>query len=135
MNQSEVRGCREAQAKADDAELLEVVVRRSGLGGEGVYRKYVLPRSGILRVSDVLERIYQSIDPSLGFRRYLCRGGLCGGCLVAINGQDRLACLTPVSRLVCPILIEPVRGLPVVKDLIVEFRRAQADEVGEVLRG
>lgn len=116
------RSCRSKGGATEERELLEVTVRRQRPGGKPFCEAYKVPRAVMLRLTDVLEYIYQNVDPTLGFRRYLCRDGMCAGCLIRVNGQNRLACLTPVEGLDTPILLEPVPGHPVVKDLIVEFR-------------
>ena len=59
----------------------------------------------------------------MGFRKS-CAHGVCGSDAMRINGKDRLACKTLV-RHVAPeagdtVLIEPLRHLPVLRDLIVD---------------
>jgi len=60
-------------------------------------------------------------DPSLAFRRS-CREGVCGSDGLNMNGTNGLACITPVSALKgSKIVIRPLPGLPVVRDLIVDM--------------
>ncbi len=59
-------------------------------------------------------------DPTLSLRRS-CREGVCGSDGMNINGQNRLACITHLSDLKTPIVIRPLPGLPVVRDLIVDM--------------
>ncbi|CAK9884468.1 MAG: Succinate dehydrogenase iron-sulfur subunit [Candidatus Erwinia impunctatus] len=62
-------------------------------------------------------------DPGLAFRRS-CREGVCGSDGMNINGKNGLACITPVSSLIKgnkPIVIRPLPGLPVVRDLVVDI--------------
>jgi len=59
-------------------------------------------------------------EPSLSFRRS-CREGVCGSDGMNINGKNGLACITPVSSLKSPIIIRPLPGLPVVRDLVVDM--------------
>lgn len=59
-------------------------------------------------------------DPSLSFRRS-CREGVCGSDAMNINGKNGLACLTPMRDLQDPIVLRPLPGLPVVRDLIVDM--------------
>ena len=68
---------------------------------------------------DALIRL-KSIDPSLSFRRS-CREGVCGSDAMNINGKNGLACLTNLRRLKDPIVLKPLPGLPVVRDLIVDM--------------
>jgi succinate dehydrogenase / fumarate reductase iron-sulfur subunit len=59
-------------------------------------------------------------DPSLSFRRS-CREGVCGSDAMNINGKNGLACLTNMRNLKDPIVLKPLPGLPVVRDLIVDM--------------
>ena len=68
---------------------------------------------------DALKLIKEQ-DPSLGFRRS-CGEGVCGSDGMNINGTNGLACVTPLSGLREPIEINPLPGLPVIRDLIVDM--------------
>ncbi|MBW5813777.1 succinate dehydrogenase iron-sulfur subunit [Yersinia kristensenii] len=62
-------------------------------------------------------------DPTLSFRRS-CREGVCGSDGLNMNGKNGLACITPVSALQKgnkKIVIRPLPGLPVVRDLVVDM--------------
>jgi len=62
-------------------------------------------------------------DPSLSFRRS-CREGVCGSDGINMNGKNGLACITPISSLRKgnnKIVIRPLPGLPVVRDLVVDM--------------
>jgi succinate dehydrogenase/fumarate reductase iron-sulfur protein len=59
-------------------------------------------------------------DPTLSFRRS-CREGVCGSDAMNINGKNGLACLTNMRTLKDPIVLKPLPGLPVVRDLIVDM--------------
>ena len=72
------------------------------------------------RVLDVLNHIKWEIDGSLSFRRS-CAHGVCGSDAMLINGSNRLACKLLIKDLGKKITIEPLRGLPVLKDLIVDM--------------
>jgi succinate dehydrogenase / fumarate reductase, iron-sulfur subunit len=71
------------------------------------------------KLLDVLIRI-KATDDSLSFRRS-CREGICGSDGVNINGRNGLACLTPIEGLREPVLIRPLPGLPVIRDLVVDM--------------
>ena len=62
----------------------------------------------------------KEMDPSLSFRRS-CREGVCGSDAMNINGKNGLACLTNMRTLKDPIVLKPLPGLPVVRDLIVDM--------------
>jgi succinate dehydrogenase / fumarate reductase iron-sulfur subunit len=72
------------------------------------------------RVLDVLHELKWEQDGSLSFRRS-CAHGICGSDAMMINGANRLACKLLVKDLGERITIEPIRGLPVLKDLIVDM--------------
>jgi succinate dehydrogenase / fumarate reductase, iron-sulfur subunit len=74
------------------------------------------------RLLDALHKVKWEIDGSLTFRRS-CAHGICGSDAMRINGRNRLACKTLVKD-VNPdseITVEPIKGLPVLKDLIVDM--------------
>ena len=77
---------------------------------------------GTDRVLDALHKIKWEQDGSLTFRRS-CAHGVCGSDAMRINGRNRLACKTLIKDLVIskPIYVEPIKGLPVEKDLIVDM--------------
>ncbi|MCR3755717.1 MAG: succinate:quinone oxidoreductase, iron-sulfur cluster binding protein [Sodalis sp. Psp] len=62
-------------------------------------------------------------DPSLSFRRS-CHEGVCGSDGVNINGKNGLACITLLSMLYKSnkkVVIRPLPGLPVIRDLVVNM--------------
>ena len=59
-------------------------------------------------------------DPSVGFR-FSCQEGVCGSDGMNVNGKNHLSCITPVSTLSQPIIIKPLPGLPIIKDLIIDM--------------
>ena len=61
-------------------------------------------------------------DPTLGVRRS-CREGVCGSDGMSINGKNGLACITTIGDLSQPIKLQPLPGLPVIRDLIVDMRQ------------
>ncbi len=69
---------------------------------------------------DVLVRIKNDKDDSLSFRRS-CREGICGSDAMNINGKNGLACITSLHDLESPVVLRPLPGLPVIRDLIVDM--------------
>lgn len=61
----------------------------------------------------------QRLDPSLGFR-YSCRVAMCGTCAVRVNGRPTLACQQPITPDTDELLLEPLAGFAVVRDLVVD---------------
>ena len=71
------------------------------------------------KLLDVLMRLRET-DDSLSFRRS-CREGVCGSDAMNINGRNGLACITSVSDLKEPVVLRPLPGFPVIRDLIVDM--------------
>jgi succinate dehydrogenase / fumarate reductase iron-sulfur subunit len=71
-------------------------------------------------VLDLLMHIKSDVDDSLSFRRS-CREGVCGSDAMNINGKNGLACVAPISETRQPIILRPLPGVPVVRDLIVDL--------------
>jgi succinate dehydrogenase / fumarate reductase iron-sulfur subunit len=69
---------------------------------------------------DALMRIKSDFDDSVSFRRS-CREGVCGSDAMNINGKNGLACITNLRELKEPVVLKPLPGLPVVRDLIVDM--------------
>lgn len=68
---------------------------------------------------DAILRIKQ-MDDSLGLRKS-CREGVCGSDGMNINGRNGLACITALKDLKEPVVLRPLPGLPVIRDLIVDM--------------
>jgi len=84
------------------------------------YKTYKLEANEMDRVLDLLEKVKGYQDGSLSFRRS-CGHGVCGSDAMRINGMNRLACKTLVRDVGFKITIEPILGLRVMKDLIVDM--------------
>ncbi|MBO8202931.1 succinate dehydrogenase iron-sulfur subunit [Streptomyces smyrnaeus] len=74
------------------------------------------------RVLDALHQIKWELDGTLTFRRS-CAHGICGSDAMRINGRNRLACKTLLKDISPekPITVEPIKGLTVLKDLVVDM--------------
>jgi len=70
---------------------------------------------------DALVRLKAS-DDSLSFRRS-CREGVCGSDAMNINGRNGLACITPLAGLKGTVVLRPLPGFPVIRDLIVDMEQ------------
>ena len=68
---------------------------------------------------DLLVKV-KAMDDSFAFRRS-CREGVCGSDAMNINGTNGLACITRVADLKQPVMLRPLPGLPVIRDLIVDM--------------
>jgi succinate dehydrogenase / fumarate reductase, iron-sulfur subunit len=92
------------------------------LGGEPKWVDYQVEADPTARILDSLHEIKWKQDGSLTFRRS-CAHGVCGSDAMRINGKNRLACKALVKDLNPdkPITVEPIQGLPVMKDLVVDM--------------
>ncbi len=72
------------------------------------------------RLVEALHEVKWHHDGTLTFRRS-CAHGVCGSDAMVINGRNALACKVLVRDVAPKVTIEPIRGLPVLKDLIVDM--------------
>ena len=85
------------------------------------WQTYEVDARPMMSVLDALFWILEHEDPTLAFR-YSCRAGMCGSCAMVINGREGLACGLRLEHLRPPVSVEPLRSLPVVKDLLVDLQ-------------
>jgi len=64
--------------------------------GSKIYREYLVPMDGEMNVLNALEYVHIHLDPSVSYQ-VSCRRGVCGACLMTIDGKKRLACETEVK--------------------------------------
>jgi succinate dehydrogenase/fumarate reductase-like Fe-S protein len=96
------------------------------------YAPYTLPWTEGLTLLAAIRTIYTDTDRSLAFRNYYCGRGLCNGCRVTVNGTVKKAChvvLEPRSE----YTVEPLKGYPVIRDLVVDFGIRRVPARGEGL--
>jgi len=72
------------------------------------------------RVLDLLHQVKWYQDGTLTFRRS-CGHGVCGSDAMLINGRNRLACEFLIRDAGPMITVEAMRGVPVIKDLLVDM--------------
>ena len=84
------------------------------------WETYRVQVDGSDRVLDALHQVRWHQDGSLAFRRS-CAHGVCGSDAMVVNGRNRLACVLLVRDVGPRITVEPLRGLPVLKDLVVDM--------------
>jgi succinate dehydrogenase / fumarate reductase iron-sulfur subunit len=89
---------------------------------ESKWESYQVTAEPTDRVLDALHKVKWDLDGSLTFRRS-CAHGVCGSDAMRINGKNRLACKTLLKDVnpSQPITVEPIKGLPVLKDLVVDM--------------
>ena len=96
-----------------------------GTDSEPYFRTYEVDVEPTDRLLDAMMQVKSFQDGSLAFRKS-CAHGVCGSDAMRINGKDRLACKTLVRDVVAEegdtVVVEPLRYLPVQRDLIVDQR-------------
>lgn len=84
------------------------------------WETYTVEAEPFNQILDVLHQVKWYQDGTLTLRRS-CGHGICGSDAMVINGRNRLACKTLVKHTGAKITVEPIRGLPVIKDLVVDM--------------
>jgi len=105
---------------------ITLTIKRTGAADEvgPSWQSFQVPEiAETMSVLDALIWVQQNSDPTLAFRR-ACRVKMCGTCGVVINGREGLTCGTLVRSLVGDrggeVRVEPMRHLPVVRDLVTD---------------
>ena len=84
------------------------------------YETYLVEAERNDQVLDLLNRVKWYQDGTLSYRRS-CAHGICGSDAMRINGINRLACKVLVRDVGTKITVEPILGLSIEKDLIVDM--------------
>src|SRR5881392_544531 len=102
---------------------ISVLIQRSGVesGARPRFENYELKMAEKASVLDALFALQRGPCPDLAFR-YSCRVGMCGSCAMVVNGREQLTCSTLISSVGDHLKIEPLRNLPVVRDLAVNLK-------------
>jgi succinate dehydrogenase / fumarate reductase iron-sulfur subunit len=82
--------------------------------------EWKLELSPMDRLLDALNEIKWRHDGTLAMRRS-CAHGICGSDAMLINGVNALACKVMVKDVAPKVKVEPIRGLRVIKDLVVDM--------------
>ena len=104
-------------------ETVELRIRlyRPEEGDRPFWRTYEVPVQDEWMVLDALNYIKDELDGSLSYR-WACRMGVCGSCGMMVNGEPVLTCASYLADLLPgPIRVEPLRGFPVIRDLVGEL--------------
>lgn len=87
------------------------------------YRLDVFMISGKMLLN-ALEAIRDK-HPDIGLRRS-CGEGVCGSDGMNINGKNGLACVTQLKNLPDRVVVRPLPGFPIIRDLIVDMKQFYA---------
>ncbi len=88
--------------------------------GQPHYKDYTVDAGPTDRVLDLLRYVKGYQDGSLSFRAS-CAHGICGSDAMRVNGVNRLACKVLVKDVGREITVEPLLGMQIIKDLIVDM--------------
>jgi succinate dehydrogenase / fumarate reductase iron-sulfur subunit len=124
MDKAEAAGAPEPGFADTPNITITLRVRRfnSEVSDESTWQDFQLEMDPKERVLDALHKIKWEQDGSLTFRRS-CAHGICGSDAMRINGKNRLACKTLLKDInpEKPITVEAIKGLTVLKDLVVDM--------------
>jgi fumarate reductase iron-sulfur subunit len=100
---------------------LQVARYRPEQQSEITFDEFEVPCPKEWVVLDGLNHIKDRLDGTLSYR-WSCRMGICGSCGMMVNGEPKLTCATFLADYAPgPILVEPLRNFPVIRDLIVDM--------------
>lgn len=97
-----------------EGDIITARVLRSG--DKPRFDTFKVPYQKWMRVLDVLIYISEELESDLSYRWY-CGSKMCGTCAMRVNGREILACWQAAEP---EMTIEPLRNLPVMRDLAVD---------------
>src|SRR2546423_15191926 len=101
---------------------ITVSVQRT-VPGSGAKPRFETNQVGVAEKASILDALFalqRGPCPDLAFR-FSCRVGMCGSCAMVVNGREQLTCSTLVKNIGIELRIEPLRNLPVTRDLAVDM--------------
>src|SRR5438477_10980975 len=102
---------------------IEISVQRSATapGGKPRFEQHMIDVGEKASILDAVFALQRGPCPDLAFR-FSCRVGMCGSCAMVVNGRERLTCSTLINTVGDKLRLEPLRNLPVVRDLAVDLK-------------
>ena len=88
--------------------------------GQPWWGHYTVEAEPTDRLLDALNHVKWYLDGTLTYRRS-CAHGVCGSDAMLVNGANALACKVLLKNVGSAVTVEPLRGLPVIKDLLVDL--------------
>lgn len=95
--------------------------RQDSKTSKPTFKEYEIEVDHHTSLLDAILEIRRTQDPTISIR-YSCHHAVCGSCGITINGKPGLACQTPIYDCKNPIIVEPMKSMPVLKDLIVSWK-------------
>lgn len=92
------------------------------------YKTYNVPWKKNITVLETIVYIHEHHE-AIAFD-YSCRGRVCGRCSMMLDGTPVVACYTPILK-DSDIVLEPLRGFPVIRDFIVDKSKTQ-DRIAKI---
>ena len=84
---------------------------------EGRFQEYEVPAKEYWTVMDVLDYISRQLDGTVAyFRHSACDHGICGRCVLKVNGEPHLACTYSLNQ-EQELILEP-KNENIVRDLV-----------------
>ena len=100
--------------------LLKVFRYDPSIDRAPTYKSYQVPwKDGLLLLS-ALKYVRDNLDETLAFRDYCCGCSWCMSCIMMVDGKGMRTCSRPLKPRES-LLVEPMRGFPIIKDLAVDF--------------
>jgi succinate dehydrogenase/fumarate reductase iron-sulfur protein len=106
---------RNARLRPGDTVVVQIL-RTDPNGAATHWQDFAVPYQTRMRVLDALNWIAENEATDLAYR-WFCGSKMCGTCAVRMNGREVLACWEAAEP---SMKIEPLRNLPVIRDLIVD---------------
>ena len=84
------------------------------------YESYQVPWKEGLLLLTALKYVRDNLDETLAFRDYCCGCSWCASCIMTVDGKGMQTCSRPLKPGES-LVVEPMWGFPVIKDLAVDF--------------
>jgi succinate dehydrogenase / fumarate reductase, iron-sulfur subunit len=117
-----LQGSDKRRSDASDKMTLTLKIRRFNpeVSEDSWWDEFTVRMDPLDRLLDALHEVKWHQDGTLSLRRS-CAHGVCGSDAMLIDGRNALACKILVKDVAPKVTVEPIRGLPVLKDLIVDM--------------
>jgi succinate dehydrogenase/fumarate reductase-like Fe-S protein len=100
--------------------LLKIFRYDPGTDRAPTYKTYRVPWQEGLLLLGAIKYVRHHLDETLAFRDYCCGCSWCMSCMMMVDGKGMRTCSRPLKPGET-LLVEPMRGFPVIKDLVVDF--------------